>query len=340
MSAAAHEAAAPAGRMAGWPLRDRIYAVGRRCGISGRGLVIAIPYIWLLLLFAAPFVIVAKISVSQQLQALPPYTPLVQMVEEGNLKPPGQDDTVAVQKGIFIQASLDNFAFLLDDSLYYSSYLHSLKVAAISTIFCLLLGYPIAYGIARSPPAARNALLMLIILPFWTSFLIRVYAWVGILKNNGVINNLLTWLGVISQPIPMMNTDFAVYVGIVYSYLPFMILPLYANLEKMDLTLLEAAADLGCRPWKAFLKITPPLSLSGVAAGSMLVFIPAVGEYVIPELLGGPDSLMIGRVLWNEFFANRDWPVASAVAIAILLLLVGPIMFFQYFQARQAEAAA
>jgi putrescine transport system permease protein len=336
---AAPSPAASARRMAGRPLRDRIFAVGRGVGISGRGLVIAIPYIWLLLLFAAPFVIVAKISVSQQQQAQPPYTPLVQMVEEGSVKPPGQDDPVAVQKGIFIQASLDNFAFLLDDSLYYSSYLNSLKIAAISTIFCLLLGFPIAYGVARSPPAWRNALLMLIILPFWTSFLIRVYAWVGILKNNGVINNLLTWLGVINQPIPMMNTDFAVYVGIVYSYLPFMILPLYANLEKLDLTLLEAAADLGCRPWKAFLKITLPLSLSGVIAGSMLVFIPAVGEYVIPELLGGPDSLMIGRVLWNEFFANRDWPVASAVAIAILLLLVGPIMFFQYFQARQAEAA-
>jgi len=178
---------------------------------------IAIPYIWLLLLFAAPFVIVAKISVSQQLQALPPYTPLIQMAEEGTIKPPGQDDTVAVQKGVFIQASLDNFAFLFDDPLYYSSYLNSLKVAAISTLFCLLLGYPIAYGIARSPPASRNALLMLIILPFWTSFLIRVYAWVGILKNNGVINNLLIWLGIIHDPIPMMNTDFAVYVGIVYS---------------------------------------------------------------------------------------------------------------------------
>jgi putrescine transport system permease protein len=338
MSALAEDA--PLRRVAGRPLPDRIFGLGRALGISGRGLVIAIPYIWLLLLFAAPFVIVAKISVSQQLQALPPYTPLIQMAEEGTIKPPGQDDTVAVQKGVFIQASLDNFAFLLDDSLYYSAYLNSLKVAAISTLFCLLLGYPIAYGVARSPPAWRNALLMLIILPFWTSFLIRVYAWVGILKNNGVINNFLIWLGIIHDPIPMMNTDFAVYVGIVYSYLPFMILPLYANLEKMDLTLLEAASDLGCRPWKAFLKITLPLSFAGVAAGSMLVFIPAVGEYVIPELLGGPDSLMIGRVLWNEFFANRDWPVASAVAIAILLLLVGPIMLFQYFQARQAEAAA
>ena len=331
---------APIRRAAGRPLRDRMLGLGRGLGLSGRGLVIAIPYIWLLLLFAAPFVIVAKISVSQQLQALPPYTALIQLAEEGTIKPPGQDTTVDVQKGIFIQASLDNFAFLLDDSLYYSAYLNSLKVAAISTLFCLLLGYPIAYGVARSSPAWRNALLMLIILPFWTSFLIRVYAWVGILKNNGVINNFLIWLGIIQDPIPMMNTDFAVYVGIVYSYLPFMILPLYANLEKMDLTLLEAASDLGCRPWKAFLKITLPLSFAGVAAGSMLVFIPAVGEYVIPELLGGPDSLMIGRVLWNEFFANRDWPVASAVAIAILLLLVGPIMLFQYFQARQAEAAA
>ena len=326
------------GRMAGWPLRDRLWAVARRFGISGRGLVIAIPYVWLLLLFAAPFVIVAKISLSQQLQALPPYTPLIQMVEEGNVTVPGQDQPVAVQKGIFIQASLDNFAFLFEDSLYYSSYLNSLKVAAISTIFCLLLGYPIAYGIARSPPAWRNALLMLIILPFWTSFLIRVYAWVGILKNNGVINNLLTWLGVINEPIVMMNTDFAVYVGIVYSYLPFMILPLYANLEKMDLTLLEAAADLGCRPVKAFFKITVPLSLPGIIAGSMLVFIPAVGEYVIPELLGGSSTLMIGRTLVDVFYQSGDWPTACALAIAVLVLLVVPITLYQYYQNKEAEA--
>jgi putrescine transport system permease protein len=331
-------AAAPAA-----PVRARgalLRRIGGRLGLTGRSLVIAIPYLWLLLFFAAPFVIVAKLSVSQQAIALPPYTALVQFADEGSIKPPGQDEAVDVGKGFYVQASLDNFGRLFEDSLYYIAYLNSLKVAAISTIFCLLLGYPIAYGIARASPTARNALLMLVILPFWTSFLIRVYAWVGILKNNGVINNVLTWLGIIDQPLAMMNTDFAVYIGIVYSYLPFMILPLYANLEKMDLTLLEAASDLGCKPWKAFLAITLPLSMPGIIAGSMLVFIPAVGEFVIPELLGGPDSLMIGRVLWNEFFSNRDWPTASAVAIAILVLLIAPIMLFQYYQARQSEASA
>jgi putrescine transport system permease protein len=195
-----------------------------------------------------------------------------------------------------------------------------------------------AYGMARSKPSTRNILLLLIVLPFWTSFLLRVYAWIGLLKNNGVINNILLSLGIIKEPIVMMQTDFAVYLGIVYSYLPFMILPLYSTLEKMDITLLEAAADLGCRPIKAFLKITLPLSIPGIVAGCMLVFIPAVGEYVIPALLGGPDTLMIGRVLWDEFFANRDWPVASAVAIAMLLLLVIPIMLFQYFQGREMRA--
>ena len=207
-------------------------------------------------------------------------------------------------------------------------------------MLCLLVGYPMAYGIARTSPSWRNLLLMLVMLPFWTSFLLRVYAWIGILKNNGLINNTLMALGVIDEPIVMLQTDFAVYVGIVYSYLPFMVLPLYANLEKMDLTLLEAAADLGCGPVKSFLTITLPLSVPGIIAGSMLVFIPAVGEFVIPALLGGPDSLMIGRVLWEEFFHNRDWPVASAVAIAMLVLLVGPIMWLQYNQARQGGADA
>ena len=205
---------------------------------------------------------------------------------------------------------------------------------------CLAIGYPMAYAIARANPAWRNVFLMLVILPFWTSFLLRVYAWIGILKNNGVINNLLLGLGIIDDPIVMMQTDFAVYVGIVYSYLPFMILPLYANLERLDLSLLEAAADLGCRPFRTFLTVTLPLSVPGIIAGCMLVFIPAVGEFVIPALLGGPDTLMIGRVLWDEFFSNRDWPVASAVAIAVLLLLVVPIMIFQYFQARDTGATS
>jgi putrescine transport system permease protein len=213
------------------------------------------------------------------------------------------------------------------------------KIAAVSMLVCLLIGYPMAYAIARSPDRLRVIFLMLVILPFWTSFLIRVYAWIGILKNNGLLNQLLLWLGIIDQPLALLHTDFAVYLGIVYSYLPFMVLPLYATLSRMDLTLLEAAADLGCRPWKAFLTVTLPLSLPGIIAGSMLVFIPAVGEFVIPDLLGGPDSLMIGKVLWTEFFGNRDWPAAAAVAVVMLVLLVLPLAWFQRAQDR-AEADA
>jgi putrescine transport system permease protein len=209
-------------------------------------------------------------------------------------------------------------------------------VATISTILCLLIGYPIAYSIARSAPSTRNILMLMIVLPFWTSFLLRVYAWIGILKQNGLLNNVLIWLGVIHEPLQIMQTYTAVYIGIVYSYLPFMILPLYANLEKMDLTLLEAASDLGCKPWQAFYKITLPLSMPGVVAGCLLVFIPAVGEFVIPSLLGSPGMLMIGKVLWTEFFNNRDWPVASAVAIALLMFLVIPIMYYQRMQDTEA----
>jgi putrescine transport system permease protein len=292
----------------------------RRLGVTGRAFVIAIPYFWLLLFFAIPFIIVLKISFSETQLAMPPYSPLLEWVSE---------------RIVAIRLNLENFHFLTTDALYTRAYLNSLGVAAVSTLLCLLIGYPMAYGIARASPAWRNVLLMLVILPFWTSFLLRVYAWIGLLKSNGVINNVLMALGIIDEPLVMMQTDFAVYVGITYSYLPFMVLPLYANLEKMDLTLLEAAADLGCRPTRAFLTITLPLSIPGIIAGAMLVFIPAVGEFVIPALLGGPDSLMIGKVLWNEFFNNRDWPVASAVAIAMLLLLVVPIMLFQYFQGRQ-----
>jgi putrescine transport system permease protein len=292
----------------------------RRFGVTGRAFVIAIPYLWLLLFVAIPFVIVLKISFSETQLAMPPYAPLIEWIGE---------------KALAVRLNLENFHFLTTDALYTRAYLNSLGVAAVSTLLCLLIGYPMAYGIARASPAWRNVLLMLVILPFWTSFLLRVYAWIGLLKSNGVINNVLMALGIIDEPLVMMQTDFAVYVGITYSYLPFMVLPLYANLEKMDLTLLEAAADLGCRPTRAFLTITLPLSIPGIIAGAMLVFIPAVGEFVIPALLGGPDSLMIGKVLWNEFFNNRDWPVASAVAIAMLLLLVVPIMLFQYFQGRQ-----
>jgi len=290
---------------------------------SGRSLVTAVPYLWLLLFFLIPFVIVLKISFSSSLIAMPPYEPLLHWTGE---------------KVLQIKLNLGNFAFLVEDNLYWKAYLNSIKVALISTLLCLLIGYPIAYAIARSSPASRNILMLLIVLPFWTSFLLRVYAWIGILKNNGLLNNLLMSLGIIDQPIQMLQTDFAVYVGIVYSYLPFMILPLYANLEKMDLTLLEAAADLGCKPWQGFLKITLPLSVPGIIAGCLLVFIPAVGEFVIPSLLGDPGMLMIGKVLWTEFFNNRDWPVASAVAIALLLFLVIPMMYFQ--RAQDAEAGA
>jgi putrescine transport system permease protein len=290
--------------------------------INGRNLVIAVPYLWLLLFFLVPFIIVLKIAFAEKALAMPPYQPLFTWIE-----------------GSFIQIKLTiaNVVFVATDGLYLKALLNSVRVAAISTILALLVAYPLAYAMARAKPERRTLLLMLVILPFWTSFLLRVYAWIGLLKNNGVINNFLMWTGVINEPISMLQTDFAIYLGIVYSYLPFMILPLYTTLEKMDLTLLEAAADLGCRPAKAFFTITLPLSMPGIIAGSMLVFIPAIGEFVIPELLGGPNSLMIGKVLWSEFFNNRDWPVASAVAIGLLILLVLPIMYFQ--RARSQDTA-
>lgn len=289
----------------------------------GRGLVIAVPLSWLLLFFLAPFIIDFKISLSQVQVAIPPYTPMFEWVQD---------------KALAIRLHWNNYAFLFTDSLYIRSYVYSLQVAAVSTVLCLLLGYPMAYGIARAQPATRNLLLMLVVLPFWTSFLLRVYAWMGLLRNNGLINNALMSLGLIDAPIQMMQTDFSLYIGIVYSYLPFMILPLYTNLEKHDNTLLEAAADLGARPVTAFLRVTLPLSMPGILAGSLLVFIPVVGEYVIPSLLGRPDQLMIGRVLSDEFFANRDWPVASAVAILMLLFLLLPIMAFQRLQHRSDAA--
>jgi putrescine transport system permease protein len=289
---------------------------------GGRRLVAAVPTVWLLLLFLIPFLIVFRISFSEVRLAIPPYTPLITW-HHGS-------------PALEVHGSA--YKFLFTDSLYVSSYLYSLKVAAVSTLCCLLIGYPMAYAIARAMPASRSVLLMLIVLPFWTSFLLRVYAWIGLLQNNGVINNVLLSLHVIEHPLALLQTDFAVYIGIVYSYLPFMILPLYANLEKHDPALLEAAADLGARPLTAFLRITLPQSLPGILAGSLLVFIPAVGEYVIPTLLGRTDQLMIGRVLSDEFFENRDWPVASAVAILILLLLVIPIMLFQRAQRRELEA--
>jgi putrescine transport system permease protein len=296
--------------------------VARVLQLSGRRVVAGIPILWLLVLFLVPFIIVFRISLSEVRLAIPPYTPLLAW-HHGSPS---------------LQLHWSSYAFLFTDSLYVSSYLYSLKVAAVSTLCCLLIGYPMAYAIARAAPASRAVLLMLIVLPFWTSFLLRVYAWIGLLKNNGVINNVLLWLGVIHHPLVLLQTDFAVYIGIVYSYLPFMILPLYANLEKHDGALLEAAADLGARPMRAFLRITLPQSLAGILAGSLLVFIPAVGEYVIPTLLGRPDQLMIGRVLSDEFFENRDWPVASAVAILVLLLLVIPIMWFQRLERQELTA--
>jgi len=293
----------------------------KRLGITGRGAVTSVPYLWLVLFFLVPFVIVLKISFSSAVIAMPPYEPLLNWASD---------------KVVAVKLNIGNFLFLVQDDLYWKAYLNSIKVAGISTLLCLLIGYPIAYAIARSTPSTRNVLMLMVVLPFWTSFLLRVYAWIGILKNNGLLNNLLIWLGVIDEPLVILQTDLAVYIGIVYSYLPFMILPLYANLEKMDLTLLEAAADLGCKPWQAFYKVTVPLSMPGIIAGCLLVFIPAVGEFVIPSLLGDPGMLMIGRVLWTEFFNNRDWPVASAVAIALLMFLVIPIMYYQ--RAQDAEA--
>jgi putrescine transport system permease protein len=289
----------------------------------GRPVATALPMLWLLLFFLVPFLIVLKISFSEVLMAMPPYAPMIEWTQERMLA---------------IKLHLANYHFLFTDPLYLDSFLYSIKVAALSTFMCLLLGYPMALAIARAQPARRSVLLMLVILPFWTSFLLRIYAWIGLLKDDGLINGVLLWLHLIHSPIQMANTSFAVYIGIVYSYLPFMILPLYANLEKHDATLLEAAADLGAAPWKAFLRITLPLSVPGVVAGALLVFIPAVGEYVIPTLLGSANQLMIGRVLSDEFFENRDWPVASAVAIAILLLLVAPIMLFQRYQNRDLTA--
>jgi putrescine transport system permease protein len=291
----------------------------------GRQFVIAVPWLWLLLFFAVPFLIVLKISFSWMQPVQPGYAPLFEWVEE--------------TQRLVASLNFENYQKLFEDTLYLSTFLYSVEVAAVSTVLCLLLGYPMAYAIARCAPSTRNLLLMLIILPFWTSFLLRVYAWIGLLKTNGVINNTLLALGVIDQPLTLLYTDFAVYVGIVYSYLPFMILPLYANLEKHDLTLLEAAADLGASPRTAFFRITLPLSMPGIVAGCLLVFIPAVGEFVIPSLLGRTDQLMIGTVLSAQFFGARNWPVASAVAIALLLLLLLPILLFQRYQRRELEAA-
>jgi putrescine transport system permease protein len=293
----------------------------RRIGLDGPGLVIAVPVIWLLVFFLIPFLVVAKISVSEAAIARPPYLPIW---EWDGLR-------------LIINLNFENFAYLWQDPLYVRAYFFSIRVAFVSAVLALLIGYPMAYYIARSPEPRRTFLLMMVVLPFWTSFLLRVYAWQGFLRSNGVINNFLIWIGAIDTPIVMLQTNFAVYLGIVYTYLPFMILPLYATLVKLEESLLEASADLGARPAATFFHVTLPLSMPGIIAGFMLVFIPAIGEFVIPELLGGPDTLMIGRVLWNEFFSNRDWPVASAVAIAMLVAVVVPIMILKGVQARVEE---
>ncbi|HEY2037960.1 MAG TPA: ABC transporter permease subunit [Steroidobacteraceae bacterium] len=292
--------------------------------LAGRRLVAGIPVLWLTAFFLVPFLIVLKISFSEARLAIPPYAPLITWLH-----------------GLPIpQIHLASYAYLFTDPLYLRSYLYSVMVAAVSTLICLLIGYPMAYAIARAGEAWRSFLLMLIVLPFWTSFLLRVYAWIGLLQNDGLINDILLRLGLIQHPVTLLQTDFSLYVGIVYSYLPFMILPLYANLEKHDPALLEAAADLGARPFMSFLRVTLPQSLPGIAAGSLLVFIPVVGEYVIPTLLGRTDQIMIGRMLSDEFFDNRDWPLASGVAILILLLLVVPIVLLQRVERQELEGEA
>ena len=295
----------------GW----RRWLPGTRAGVIG------VPYLWLLLFFAIPFLIVLKISFAKMAVAMPPYTSIVAYVDNA----------------FTVNLNLGNYTQLFADSQYVVAYLSSSRLAVSATVLTLLIGYPMAYVISRMSPSARNIAMMLVVLPSWTSFLIRVYAWIGILDSNGLVNRTLLGMGLIDQPLQILYTPLAAYIGIVYCYLPFMVLPLYANLVKLDHRLLEAAYDLGARPWQAFVRITLPLSRSGIVAGCMLVMIPAVGEFVIPEMLGGPDTLMIGRVLWGEFFNNRDWPLASAVAIVMLILLLVPIIIFNRSQQRALE---
>jgi len=279
------------------------------------------PYLWLVLFLLVPFVLVFKISLADLKFGIPPYTPLTSIKDE------------AIQ----LTVHLRGYALLFTDSLYISTYISSLKMAAVTTFWCILIGYPMAYYIARSPDSVRNVLLLAVILPFWTSLLLRVYAWVGILRSDGLLNGALMAMGIIDAPLEIYRTDWAVYIGLVYAYLPFFILPAYANLVKLDTRLLDAAYDLGARPWRAFVSVTLPMSMPGIIAGAMLVFIPAVGEYVIPELLGGADTLMMGRIMWTEFFTNADWPMASAVTVIMVLLLLVPMIVFQVNQKHRYE---
>ncbi|MCH8552792.1 MAG: ABC transporter permease subunit [Natronospirillum sp.] len=283
--------------------------------------IISSPYLWMLLFFLLPFAIVARISVAEAQFSIPPYSALFNWAADR----------------LTIEISFANFQWLMEDDTYFRAYWQSIRIAFYSTLMCIAIGYPVAYTIAKAPPSVQPTLLLLILLPSWTSFLIRVYAWMGLLSNRGLINQALVGLGITDGPIQMLNTNFAVYVGVVYAYLPFMILPLYANLVKHDNTLLEAASDLGARKIITFLRITLPLSKNGLIAGSMLVFIPVVGEYVIPELLGGRQTLMIGKVLWQEFFNNRDWPMAGALALVMILILLVPILIFMRVQQKELE---
>ncbi|MBI3230476.1 MAG: ABC transporter permease subunit [Burkholderiales bacterium] len=288
-------------------------------GSWGRTAVIGVPMLFLLVVFLLPFLVVFKISLSEMDVVF------------------FKDILTWTDEAITLTVKFGNYVSLTQDSLYFEAYLSSLKFAAITTVICLTIAYPFAYFMARSPADKRPALLMLVMLPFWTSFLLRVYAWKMLLSDSGVFNNIAIAIGLIEEPIKMMNTPFSLVLGMVYTYVPFMILPLYANLVKMDLRLLEAALDLGATPWQAFWRITVPLSKSGIIAGSMLVFIPCVGEFVIPELLGGPQTLMIGRVLWDEFFSNNDWPIAATVAVVMVLLIIVPLALFNKYQAESTQ---
>ncbi|SEN55563.1 putrescine transport system permease protein [Pseudomonas sp. ok272] len=291
---------------------------------SGRKVVIGIPFLWLFMFFMLPFFLVMKISFSEAALAIPPYSEIYGFAEQK----------------FQLLLNLGNYTMLADDELYIAAYLGSLKIALLSTAMCLVIGFPMAYAISKTSKESQNVLLLLIMMPTWTAILIRVYAWMGILSNNGLLNAFLMWTGLTSSPIEILNTNTAVYIGVVYAYLPFMVLPLYANLVKHDQSLLEAASDLGSSNFNNFWKITVPLAKNGIIAGCMLVFIPVVGEFVIPELLGGPETLMIGRVLWQEFFNNRDWPVASALAVVMLLILIVPIILFNRSQAKEMEGRA
>tara|TARA_R110002095_G_scaffold92538_1_gene80875 strand:- start:790 stop:1764 length:975 start_codon:yes stop_codon:yes gene_type:complete len=292
----------------------RLLQVERLKRIFSRFLLIALPYGWHILFFLVPFLIVLRISFAESIIGSPPYGEIFQWVDDAFLQ---------------VRLNLGNYLFLIEDDLYLKSYIESLKIAAIATTGCLILGYPMAYGITRVTGVWRTVLLMMVILPFWTSFLIRIYAWIGLLSTKGLINSALISIGIISEPLPLMDNNFAVTIGLIYSYLPFMILPLYASLEKIDMSYLEAAYDLGCKPLMAFFKVIVPLSYRGIVGGTMLVFIPAVGEFVIPALLGGSDSIMIGKVLWNEFFFNNDWPLASSLVVTLFIVLFIPILLFQ-----------